>query len=138
MGGNFEFQVQDSFFGIFFLGDLKNESHFLKKSHLQQQSLSSNSNLHPLDGSILDQEMLISLYSYPNGKTSARQNLMQANFSWLVLVAKLPMVVIFTPFQLQAKKMLIYLLWFLILVLLFVLFKVFCTSSYHFGCGSKI
>ena len=31
MGGNFEFQVQDSFWNIFWgrLGDLKNESHFL-------------------------------------------------------------------------------------------------------------
>ena len=37
MGRNFKFQVQDSFFGLFFLwrlGDLKNESHFLKISHL--------------------------------------------------------------------------------------------------------
>ena len=35
MGGNFEFQVQDSFFGIFLLrrlGDLENESNFLKKA----------------------------------------------------------------------------------------------------------
>ena len=32
MGRNFKFQVQDSFFGIFFLGDLKNKSHFLKKA----------------------------------------------------------------------------------------------------------
>ena len=31
MGRNFKFQVQDSFFGIFFFGDLKNELHFLKK-----------------------------------------------------------------------------------------------------------
>ena len=33
MGGNFKFQVQDSFWNNFFgrLGDLKNESHFLKK-----------------------------------------------------------------------------------------------------------
>ena len=37
MGRNLEFQVQDSFSEyIFFwrLGDLKNESHLLKKSHL--------------------------------------------------------------------------------------------------------
>ena len=34
MGGNFKFQVQDSFWNIFFrrLGDLKDESHFLKKT----------------------------------------------------------------------------------------------------------
>ena len=37
MGGTFEFQVQDSFWNILLwrLGDLKNESHFLKKSYLQ-------------------------------------------------------------------------------------------------------
>ena len=37
MGRYFKFQDQDSFFGIFIfgrLGDLKNESHFLKKRHL--------------------------------------------------------------------------------------------------------
>ena len=36
MGGNFKFQVQDSFLEYFFprFGDLKNESHFLKKSLL--------------------------------------------------------------------------------------------------------
>ena len=36
MGRNFKFQVQDSFLEYFFsrFGDLKNESHFLKKSHL--------------------------------------------------------------------------------------------------------
>ena len=36
IGGKFKFQAQDSFLEYFFLrfGDLKNESHFLKKSHL--------------------------------------------------------------------------------------------------------
>ena len=36
IGGKFKYQAQYSFFGFFFLrfGDLKNESHFLKKSHL--------------------------------------------------------------------------------------------------------
>ena len=41
MDGNFKFQAQDSFFGITFwnnffgrLGDLKNESHFLKEAPL--------------------------------------------------------------------------------------------------------
>ena len=33
MGGNFKFQIQDSFWGRF--GDLKNESNFLKKIHLK-------------------------------------------------------------------------------------------------------
>ena len=39
MGGNFKFQVQDSFLEYFFFrfGHLKNESHFLKKSHLYQK-----------------------------------------------------------------------------------------------------
>ena len=32
-GGNFKFQVQDSFLEYFFLGDLNNELHFLKKKH---------------------------------------------------------------------------------------------------------
>ena len=36
MGGNFQFQVQDSDLEYCFwrFGDLKNESHFLKKRHL--------------------------------------------------------------------------------------------------------
>ena len=36
LGGKFQFQAQDSFLEYFFwrIGDLKNESHFLKKSHL--------------------------------------------------------------------------------------------------------
>ena len=40
MGGNFKFQVQDSFLEYFFFsnfGDLKNESHFLEKSHLENR-----------------------------------------------------------------------------------------------------
>ena len=47
MGGNFKFQVQDSFLNIFFsrFGDLKNESHFLKKSHLYIERLSLTGNL---------------------------------------------------------------------------------------------
>ena len=42
MGGNFKFQVQDSFLEYFFLrfGDLKKESHFLKKkSPLEQYTV---------------------------------------------------------------------------------------------------
>ena len=36
MGRNFKFQAQDSFWNNFFerFGDLKNESHFMKKRHL--------------------------------------------------------------------------------------------------------
>ena len=39
MGGNFKFQAQDSFFRR--LGDLKNESHFLKKRHLYMTQIYS-------------------------------------------------------------------------------------------------
>ena len=47
MGGNFKFQVQDRFLEYFFwrFGDLKNESHFLKKKPpLQLCSLHENYN----------------------------------------------------------------------------------------------
>ena len=41
MGGNFKFRAQDSFFEISFLGDLKNESHFLKKATFKDRQQKS-------------------------------------------------------------------------------------------------
>ena len=44
IGGKFKFQAQDSFLEHFFwrLGDLKNESHFLKKATFSQSHYLSN------------------------------------------------------------------------------------------------
>ena len=50
MGGKFKFQAQDSFFGIYFFlkfGDLKKESHFLKKSHLQKNPANDSETMNP-------------------------------------------------------------------------------------------
>ena len=46
MGGNFKFQVQDSFLEYFFwrFEDLKNESHFLKKATFSLKSTLNCSN----------------------------------------------------------------------------------------------
>ena len=47
MGGNFEFQVQDSFLEYFFwrFGDMKNTSHFLKKATFNNTELLSENHV---------------------------------------------------------------------------------------------